>query len=67
MSAPELEPHCGSWVVTCMVTGESLFETFDKKLADQCSEQQNLKVWTAAQWLAHINKCTKDESRGQNK
>ena len=65
MSAPELDPHCGSWVVSCLVTGESLFETFDKRLADKCSAQNNLKVWTAAQWLADINQRIKDGELGQ--
>lgn len=65
MSAPKLEPHCGSWVVSCLVSGESLFETFDKKLADKCSEQQNLKVWTTAQWLGNINERIRNGELGQ--
>lgn len=54
MPAPELEPHCGSWIVQCATTGEG-FEVFSKAVADKSSEKDYLIVWTAAQWFAALN------------
>ncbi len=55
MAAPELEHHCGSWIVMCLTTGEALFETFDRGVADKASEHDYLVVFTAAEWLSRLN------------
>lgn len=55
MAAPQLENHCGSWIVMCLTTGEALFETFDRGVADKASEHNYLVVFTAAEWLSRLN------------
>lgn len=51
---PELEPHCGSWIVT-RPNGEIVCETFDRATAQSAAEQ-GLTVKTAAQHLASLNR-----------
>lgn len=53
--APELEPHCGSWIVVCRSTGAPVLETFSRSIADKVNRAR-YDVQTAAQWLASLNK-----------
>lgn len=57
MSAPELEPHCGSWVAIDPATGKPFLETFNRVAADVYS--QHVEILTAAQWLARYNRAVK--------
>jgi hypothetical protein len=52
-TAPELEAHSGSWVVT--VADGRCFETFSRKYADQCAAAGR-KVETIAQYLGRVNR-----------
>ncbi len=50
---PELEPHCGSWIITS--DDDSLArETFSRSTAEQAA-LAGWNVETAAQYLARIN------------
>ena len=54
MSAvPNLEHHCGSWVVVDRATGQSVLETFDRKTAEAIN-QDRYQVLTALQYLAAL-------------
>lgn len=55
MGVPELEPHCGSWIV--LKEGKPIYETFDRRTAERAAGSPDLEVLTAAQWLARLN-CT---------
>jgi hypothetical protein len=57
---PELEPHCGSWVVVDRETGESVLETFSKRLAESIN-QNRYEVVTALQWLHRFNGRARDD------
>ena len=52
---PELEPHCGSWIVTRNDTGAAVLETFSRKVADAVNRDR-YTVQTAAQYLAQLNR-----------
>lgn len=52
---PELEPHCGSWVVVSRETGESVLETYSRKTAERVN-QAAYEVLTAAQYLVRLNR-----------
>lgn len=52
---PELEPHCGSWVVVSRVTGKPVLETFSRRTAEAIN-QVAYEVLTAAQWLGRFNR-----------
>lgn len=49
---PELEPHCGSWMVTH--ANGKVWETFSRALAKQ-AHSEGYKVETAGQYLGRIN------------
>lgn len=51
---PELERHCGSWVVVSRVTGLPVLETFERSTAEAV-DQRAYEVLTAAQWLGRFN------------
>ena len=51
--APDLEPHCGSWIV--VHDGRALCELFERENADRAA-QLGLEVVTAAEWLARVNR-----------
>jgi len=53
--APELEPHCGSWIVTRTATGEAVLETWSRKVADAINRDR-YTVQTAAQYLGALNR-----------
>ena len=50
---PELEPHCGSWVIT-NDNDRRVHETFNRSVAEQAAIA-GWNVETAAQYLARIN------------
>ena len=51
---PELEPHCGSWIVVSRDSGAPVFETFTRSMAERVN-QTKYEVLTAAQWLGRLN------------
>jgi len=51
---PELEHHCGSWIVVRRSTGEAVLETFERRTAEAIN-QDLYEVRTAAQHLASLN------------
>lgn len=51
---PELESHCGSWVIISRATGCPVFETFERRTAESVN-QNAYEVLTAQQWLARFN------------
>jgi len=53
-SVPELEPHCGSWIVVSRDSGTPVFETFTRSVAERVN-QTKYEVLTAAQWLGRLN------------
>ena len=52
---PELEPHCGSWIVTRNDTGAAVLETHSRKVADAINRDR-YTVQTAAQYLGALNR-----------
>ena len=54
MSAPELERHCGSWIVVSRATGKPVLETFERRTADAINTDK-YEVLTALQWLVRFN------------
>lgn len=56
MSAvPQLERHCGSWVIVSRADGKAVFETFNRKTAERV-DQERYEVLTAQQWLGRLNR-----------
>lgn len=55
---PDLEPHCGSWIVVSRVTGRPVLETFERRTAEAV-DQDRYEVLTAAQWLGRFNAAAK--------
>lgn len=55
MPIPDLEPHCGSWVVVSRSNGKAVLETFDRSVVERV-DQTAYEVLTAAQWLGRVNK-----------
>ena len=55
IKAPDLEPHCGSWIISD--NGAAIMETWDRAFADRIASRQTpgVIVHTAAQWLASLN------------
>ncbi len=51
---PDLEAHCGSWVITRTSTGAVIFETFSREVALKVN-QAKYTVQTAAQYLGSLN------------
>lgn len=51
---PELEHHCGSWIVVCRSSGKAVLETFSRDVAAAIN-QAKYEVLTALQWLARLN------------
>jgi hypothetical protein len=56
---PELERHCNSWVAVDRNTGEAVFETFSRNVAEKIN-QQRYEVLTALQWLCRFNESVKN-------
>lgn len=51
---PDLEPHCGSWIIVSRDTGASVFETFNRSTAERVN-QDRYEVLTAADYLGRFN------------
>lgn len=54
MGVPDLEPHCGSWIVVSKASGQPVLETFSRDVAE-CVNQGAYRVVTAMQWLGEFN------------
>lgn len=54
MNIPELEHHCGSWIIVDRQTGKAVLETFNRKTAEAVN-QDKYKVLTALQYLTSLN------------
>jgi len=54
-TVPELESHCGSWIIVYRATGNPVMETFDRRTAEAVN-QEAFEVLTAAQWLGRFNR-----------
>ena len=52
---PELEPYCGSWVVTRKATGKVIGEFFDRRNVEKFNPATCL-VETTAQYLGRIGR-----------
>ena len=59
MPIPELEPHCGSWVVTRRDTGEVIGEFFHRPNVEKCNPDR-VTIETALQYLVRINRGIKN-------
>ena len=53
MNIPELEHHCGSWIVVDRLTGKAVLETFERKTG-RAINQERYEVLTALQYLSRI-------------
>lgn len=51
---PRLEPHCGSWIAVRRETGEAVYETYSRSVAEKIN-QEKYEVLAAPQWLVRIN------------
>ena len=58
---PDLEPHCGSWVIVCRESGSPVLETFNRATAAAINTVK-YEVLTALQWLARLNRKAKESS-----
>ena len=54
MNIPNLEPHCGSWIVSDRATGIAVLETFQRSVAEKIN-QDRYTVKTALQHLVELN------------
>lgn len=55
MPVPDLEPHCGSWIIIDPDTGAAVCETFYRETARR-ADANGFTVITAAQHLASFNR-----------
>ena len=55
MAIPELEHHCGSWIIVSKATGAAVLETFERSTAERVNQQAYI-VMTAARYLASLNR-----------
>ena len=51
---PELEHHCGSWIVVSRATGKAVAEIFERRNVERVNLDK-YEIQTAAQWLAKLN------------
>lgn len=51
---PNLEPHCGSWIVTRKSDGAVIGELFHRQTVERINGEKYL-VETAAQYLGRLN------------
>ncbi len=57
LKAPDLEPHCGSWVIVQRTTRDAVREVWSREVADRIAKTEpNFEVLTTAQWLAEFNR-----------
>jgi len=59
---PELQRHCGSWIIVDRATGRSVFETFERATAERVN-QDKYEVLTALQWLIRFNNSVRPITR----
>jgi len=52
---PELESHCGSWVIIDRKTARPVLETFQRSTAEKVN-QSRYEVLTTLQWLTRFNR-----------
>jgi hypothetical protein len=52
---PELERHCGSWVLTRKATGEVIGEFFDRRTVERFNPA-TVRAETALQYLIRFNR-----------
>lgn len=55
MPIPELEPHCGSWIVTARRDGKVVGEFYSRSLVERINTER-YSVETAAQYLGRLNR-----------
>jgi len=53
-NVPELQPHCGSWVVVDRVTGKAVLETSSRNVVERVN-QKRYEVLTTLDHLAALN------------
>jgi hypothetical protein len=51
---PDLEPHCGSWIISERGTGGAVLELFERATVERIN-QDKYRVETAAQYLGRVN------------
>ncbi|WP_448955740.1 hypothetical protein [Labrys neptuniae] len=56
LGIPDLEHHCGSWIVVDRATGKAVLETFERRTAEAIN-QARYEVVTTAQWLCRLTAC----------
>ena len=52
---PELEHHCGSWIISRKSDGKSVLETFSREIAEKINTEK-YTIETALQYLCRINR-----------
>lgn len=52
---PELERHCGSWIIVNRETGGAVCELYDRARVETVN-QDRFEVLTAAEYLGRLNK-----------
>lgn len=62
MPIPELEPHCGSWIVCWRDSGKVVGEFFHRPTVEKIN-QDLATVETALQYLVRINREIKNAQR----
>ena len=65
MTIPNLEPHCGSWIVKDRATGVAVMETFQRSVAEKIN-QSRYQVRTAHQHLVSLNNQPKEHTDDHN-
>lgn len=58
-AVPDLEPHCGSWIVVSRATGEAVLETYERDTAERIN-QEAYEVLTAHQYLVRFNEAVRN-------
>jgi hypothetical protein len=61
---PELEPRCGSWIVSLRDTEEVIGEFFDRRTVERFDPERCV-VETALQYLGRINVAILEEHRAK--
>jgi hypothetical protein len=59
-NVPSLENNCNSWTIVEKATGEAIFETFTRKIAERIN-QDKYEVLTTLQWLIRFNQQIKNK------
>lgn len=51
---PDLEHHCGSWIIVDRTTGKPVLELFSRNTVEAIN-QDRYEIVTANQWLSRLN------------